>query len=334
MDKKTNQHRHSTINKDVENITFVDNSEDDHFQEVMVLGLNIKTIHYITIVAVDILIMPAFVATVALSAIEWDILRKIVEPQNSSIFNNAVFETEDERWLPKSCIFSKPTTTKRRSERRGRGNIRAYTCINSIPAGICVSSRFSQSRKLSAVPGKINKTHCSQILIDCGLPVTIIRADLWEQVCESSDIVEEQPEDFQGVTRDGLRILELTRLKLTFGSIVITHPVLIAEAIAHKFILKNDFLTEYKCDIINSEGSIIFGNQRVPFTLFRSTVNLICPFIITSATTIGLHEEAIIPAFLDASSEYIKGKSILLEPCNDEKSGSLISRRVLVNFIS
>ena len=115
---------------------------------------------------------------------------------------------------------------------------------------------------------------------------------------------------------------------------MVTHPVLIAEAIDHKFILGNDFLTEYKCDIINSEGSILFGDQRVPFTLFRSTVNLICPVISISATTIDPHEEAIIPAVLDASSEYIKVDSILLEPRNDEKSGSLTGGRVFVNFTS
>ena len=131
-----------------------------------------------------------------------------------------------------------------------------------------------------------------------------------------------------------MRILGLTRLKLKFVGIVVTHPVLIEEAIAHKFILGNDFHTEYKCDIINSEGSILFGDQRVPFTLFRSTVNLICPVISISAATIGPHEEPIIPAFLDASSEYMKGESILLEPRNDEKSGSLIGGRVLVNFTS
>ena len=85
-----------------------------------------------------------------------------------------------------------------------------------------MSSCFSQSRQLSAVPGTINGTHLSQILIDCGSPVTIIRSDLRDQVRESSDIVEEEPEDFQGVTRDGLRILRLTRLKLKFGGIVVT----------------------------------------------------------------------------------------------------------------
>ena len=152
----------------------------------------------------------------------------------------------------------------------------------------------------------IKGTHPFQILNDCGSPVTIIRSDLWDQVRESSDIVEEEPEDFQGVTRDGLRILGLTRLKLKFNGIVVTHPVLISKAIAYKFKLGNDFLTEYKCDIINLERSILFGDQRVPSTLFRSTVNLICQVISISATTIGPHEKAIITAFLDASSEYMK----------------------------
>ena len=88
-------------------------------------------------------------------------------------------------------------------------------------------------------------------------------------------IVEEEPEDFQGVTLDGLRIIRLTRLFLKFGGLLVTHPVLIAELIAHKFILRNDFMTEHECDIIHSEGLIRFGGQQVPFTLFRSTVKLI-----------------------------------------------------------
>ena len=50
--------------------------------------------------------------------------------------------------------------------------------------------------------------------------------------------------------------------------------------------------------------------------------------------TINPHEEAIIPAFLYASFEYKKEESILLEPRNDEKSGSLIGGRVIVNFTS
>ena len=72
---------------------------------------------------------------------------------------------------------------------------------------------------------------------------------------------------------------------------MVTDLVLIAEAIAHKFILGTDFCTEYKCDIINSEKFILFGDQRVTFTLFRSTVNLICPVISTSATTIGFSQK-------------------------------------------
>ena len=87
-------------------------------------------------------------------------------------------------------------------------------------------------------------------------------------------IVEEEPEDFQGVTRDGLRIIGFTRLLLKLGRLLVTHFLLITESIAHKSILGNDFLTEQKCEIINSEGFIQFGDQRVPVTLFRSTINL------------------------------------------------------------
>ena len=150
------------------------------------------------------------------------------------------------------------------------------SCINNIPVGSHTTSPFAQRRKLSAVPGEINGIYISHILIGSGSPVTIVRVDLWEKVRDDKAIMEEETEDFQGVTRDGLRIIGLTRLLLKFEGLLVTHPVLIAESIAHKFILGNDFMTEHKCDIINSEGVIQFGDQRVLFKLFRSTVNLIC----------------------------------------------------------
>ena len=127
-------------------------------------------------------------------------------------------------------------------------------------------------------------------------------------------IVEEEPEDFQGVTRDELKIIGLTRLLLKFGGLLVTHPVLIAESIAHKLILGNNFMTEHKCDIINSDKVIQFGDQKVPFTLFRSTVNLICPVICTGATIIGPNEEVVIHCLLDAACQYEKGQQLLLEP--------------------
>ena len=129
------------------------------------------------------------------------------------------------------------------------------SCINNIPVRSHTTSPFAHRRKLSAVPGEINGIYISHILIDSGSPVTIVRADLWEEVRDKA-IVEEEPEDFQGVTRDGLRIIGLTRLLLKFGGLLVTYPVVIAESITHKFILGSDFMTEHKCDIINSEGVI------------------------------------------------------------------------------
>ena len=87
----------------------------------------------------------------------------------------------------------------------------------------------------------------------------------------------------------------------------IEHPVVVVDKIAHKFILGNDFLVQHKCDILNSDGSIVFGNKSVPYTLFRSTINLICPVICPSRTEIGPYEEAIIPGLLDSYRNYDPG---------------------------
>ena len=81
------------------------------------------------------------------------------------------------------------------------------SCINNIPVRSHTISHFAQRRKLSAVPGEINGIYISHILIDSGSLVTIVRVDLWEEVRDDKAIVEEEHEDVQGVTRDGLRII-------------------------------------------------------------------------------------------------------------------------------
>ena len=108
-------------------------------------------------------------------------------------------------------------------------------------------------RKLCGVLGKINGILHSQLLVDSGSPVTIIRSDFWKQVRDITEAVEEKPEDFQGVTQNGLCVVGLTRLDLSLSNVQRKHPIFITEGIAHKFIIKIDLLTEYNCDILNLE---------------------------------------------------------------------------------
>ena len=138
--------------------------------------------------------------------------------------------------------------------------------------------------------GLINKVSVPSLLVDCGSPVTIIRAKLWRLVRDLSEPVVNEPENCQGVTRDGLRILGLTKLEMSIGSLRVKHPVFIVDKIAHKLILRNDFLTEHKCDILKTQKVIQFANKRVQYTLFRLIVNSICPVVCTVATTIGSNE--------------------------------------------
>lgn len=206
--------------------------------------------------------------------------------------------------------------------------------ISTVPANKQTTSPYHRTRKLCSVPGQINNKELDHILVDCGSPVTIIRLDLWRQLRTNDSRVEHEPEDFQGVTHDGLRVIGVTKLQLQIGGVNASHPVLIADGIAHKFILGNDFLTLNKCDIMNSQGVIKFGNISVPYTLFRSTVNCVSPVVCSIATTIGANEEAVIPAMLDAREEYAPGDTILLEPRYNRQKESILTGRVLINYIS
>ena len=143
-----------------------------------------------------------------------------------------------------------------------------------------------------------------------------------------------EEEQFQGVTRDGLRDFGLAHLKLECGSLHIEHPVVIVDKIAHKFILGNDFLIAHRCDILNSDGTIVFGCKSVPYTLFRSTINLICPVVCQARTEIEPYEEAIIPGLLDSYRSYDPNKTLLLEPRKIELMQPLVVARVVVNFTS
>ena len=136
------------------------------------------------------------------------------------------------------------------------------------------------------------------------------------------------------MTRDGLHIIGITRLTLKIGGLQVAHPVLIVESIAHKFILGNDFLNQHKCDIINSQGAILFGKECDRYMLFRSTVNCVCPVVCRVSTTIGPNEEGVIPELLDASTQYTQGESILLEPKQETFAGPLLGARVLVSYSS
>ena len=80
-------------------------------------------------------------------------------------------------------------------------------CISSADVkGHEKLSALHQSRKFLSVPGVINSLQCPNLLVDCGSPVTLIRADMWEQVKQPKKTVFIEEEQFQGVTRDGLRV--------------------------------------------------------------------------------------------------------------------------------
>ena len=72
----------------------------------------------------------------------------------------------------------------------------------------------------------------------------------------------------------------------------------------------------------------------MPFTFFRSTVNVICPVICSVTTTVGPGEEAVFFAFLDAAKQCGLGESLLLEPRRDDSLGPILGKGVFINYNS
>ena len=109
---------------------------------------------------------------------------------------------------------------------------------------------------------------------------------------------------FSNVTHNGLRIVKITQLKLHFEKLHVKHSVHIVDKIAHNIIFGNDILTQYKCYLLNSARAIVLTGYQIPFKIFRSTVNLICPVICSRTTTIVPYEDIVLSALLDANAQY------------------------------
>ena len=173
-----------------------------------------------------------------------------------------------------------------------------------------------------------------KLLVDSGSPVTIMRRDLRNEVSGDNELLNTEEEHFQGVTEHGLEMLGRTHVRLRFEKLDVAHPVVVVDNIAHKFIIGNDFLLLYKCDILYLQDAKLFGGKLVPFKLFRSTINLISPVICQATTEVGPSEEVAIPCLLDSWKQYDARKSLLLEPRQDALMGAVLGARVLVNSLS
>lgn len=62
-------------------------------------------------------------------------------------------------------------------------------------------------------------------------------------------------------------------MTLNSWKLYVKHSVLMVEKIVYKFIVANDFLTQYLYDLLNSAKAIVFDNKHVPYTLFKSILN-------------------------------------------------------------
>ena len=114
------------------------------------------------------------------------------------------------RFPNRGSAFGNALHERQQKEERDTAGASGYTAngIIAIPTRGHRASPFYRMRRLCGVTGKINGTLHSQLLVDYGSPLTIIRSYFWKQVRNPTEAVEEGPENFQGVTQVGLRVVD------------------------------------------------------------------------------------------------------------------------------
>ena len=117
---------------------------------------------------------------------------------------------------------------------------------------------------LLTVKGSIGG-HETNMLVDTGSGVTLIREDVWKQI-HAKTLGTLQPVLRSVVTASGekLKLLGETNVKVSIGGVSGYHLVLVAQQLTQECLLGTDFLSQYGCVVDLRRHVIIAGGKDVP----------------------------------------------------------------------
>lgn len=106
----------------------------------------------------------------------------------------------------------------------------------------------------------------TNMLLDTGSAVTIICAEVWNELKCVANTCELQEVSQSVVTADGssLELLGQVTLSVEIGGLVRLHPILVAKNLTQECILGADFLVAHGCVIDYSTKTLLAGDKLVP----------------------------------------------------------------------
>ena len=189
-----------------------------------------------------------------------------------------------------------------------------------------------QARRKLFVKGKLNGKVFAKILVDSGSMITLCSTDFWKKITNGTEKLNQVEGVFSAANNLKLDVRGSFQCRIQIGGLDVLHKVYVADHVVHEFLLGDDFLNEYHCDILYCAGSIVAGSRSVPFEDNYGNENSI-----ESVLSVFLSEETVIPPMQVihvigevSGSENFSDDPILVEPVNFNES-RLVPARLLVS---
>ena len=208
--------------------------------------------------------------------------------------------TDNDEWRNDGQSYDQATTNamplasahSRPAGQTNETNAQRYVSL-IIESGRTVTTYSTASAKRSAVVAAIEKRtkprHClfveglvsghpvPDMLLDSGSVITICSARLFKQIRASVNCTLDPVDEFSAANGSELHFLGVTDLKLVIGGINVTHPIYISTDIVHDFLLGNDFIDGYHCDVLTSLSTFVAGGVSVNISrkVLKHSVNSI-----------------------------------------------------------
>ena len=156
--------------------------------------------------------------------------------------------------MQRNCPNRAENETESRKE-RSRSRPSTYK-LNSLAAGSSLM-----------VDGYIGKRP-TQMLVDTGSAVTIIRENVWREAAGDGDQLSLEATARSVVATNGeqLRLLGQTEVRLHVGGLQVFYNVLVAKGLTQECLLGADFLSQHGCIVDLRRQVLRAGEQSVSFT--------------------------------------------------------------------
>ena len=190
------------------------------------------------------------------------------------------------------------------------------------------SPKFAKGQMIQA---RVNGNP-TELLLDTGSAVTLLRLDTWVRCKGDSDQLEQWTRQrLVGVDGTPLEVAGGCKVEITLAQATFTHFVLVVDSLLSDGIIGLDFLQQNQCsvDLAKGRSTLYVGPHKVAVRLSSATGAEHEYINVVAAHTVCIPERSELEIPATAQDPVTDGGTYLLEGTGSDKSSALIARAVV-----